>query len=214
VLYENFRPDDMVRDPGSDWLRGEGCVKLQPCGRPVHAAIDALHDALSRSPTLVPHAAIARNDPRAFRFVAYHDRIDVRNVFAPSFSTPHALAAVAVLGSHGLECFDEAAASDPRIRDPRERATLAEAPACSALFPRRRHCDAHVTLRDGTVLGGRCDIMRGEPGNPTDPAGFERKFFDIGTPVQGSALARRIHDDSLAVDRLRSLRDFAGREAI
>jgi 2-methylcitrate dehydratase PrpD len=210
ILYDNFRPDEVVAGLGDRWLLGEGYIKLYPCGRPVHAAIDALRDALASVAQPVAAADIARIEVRAFKFAAFLNRTDIRNAFATRFSTPFALASVAHHGSYGLECFDEAAAADPAILDLARRVELTEVPEYTAAFPARQPCDVAVILRDGRRLDGHCEVMRGEPENPVDPAEFRRKFFDIGTPIWGAALTARIHAEALGVDAVSDMRAFAG----
>ena len=214
ILYDNLRPEDVVRDLGRDWLLGEGYIKLYPCGRPVHAAIDALRAALASAPQAVRAADIARIEVRGFRFVVYLDRTDIRNAFATRFSTPFALASVAWHGSHGLECFEERAAANPQILELARRVEMTEVPAYTSAFPARQLCDVIVVLADGSRLEGHCEVMRGEPGNPADPAEYRDKFFAIGNPIWGETLCARIHEAAMQVDALADMRAFAGGQGI
>jgi 2-methylcitrate dehydratase PrpD len=214
ILYDNFRPQDVIAGLGQDWLLAEGYIKLYPCARPVHAPIDALRDALAKSASAVAAADIARIEVRAFGFAAYLDRIDIRNAFATRFSTPFALASVAFHGSHGLECFDEAAARNPLILDLARRVELTEDTGYTAAFPGSQRCDVVLVLNNGRRLEGHCEVMRGEPGNPADPAEFSDKFMAIGRPIWGEALAERIRSAALAIDQVSDMRDFAGSPGI
>lgn len=210
ILYDNFRPDAVVAGLGREWVLAEGYLKLYPCARPIHAAIDALRDALSRAPQPPGVEDVAQIDLRGFRFVVYLDRTDIRNAFATRFSTPFALASVIRHGSHGLECFSEAAAADPGILALARRVRMTEIPAYTAAFPERQRCELTITLRDGTRLDGRCETMRGEPANPADEAEFAAKFMAIGTPVWGESRAQAIHAEAMAVERVADMGAFAG----
>lgn len=210
ILYDNFRPQAVVEGLGRDWVLAEGYIKLYPCARPIHAAIDALRDALARAPRPVAAEDIASIDLRSFRFVVYLDRTDIRNAFATRFSTPFALASVIWHGSHGLECFSEAAAANEGILALARRVRMTEVPEYTAAFPALQPCDLTLTLRDGTRLQGRCDTMRGEPLNPADDAEFQAKFMAIGSPIWGEARARALHAGALAVDAVADMRAFAG----
>jgi 2-methylcitrate dehydratase PrpD len=214
ILFDNFRPDVVVAGLGSRWLLGDGYIKLYPCGRPVHAAIDALRDALARAPEPVRAEDVARIEVRAFQFAAYLNRTDIRNAFATRFSTPFALASVLVHRSHGLECFDEAAAADPLILDLARRVQLAEDAGYTAAWPARQPCDVVLVMNDGSRLSGHCEVMRGEPSNPVDRAEFQAKFMAIGTPVWGEDMAARIHAAALTVDATEDMRLFAGSPGI
>jgi 2-methylcitrate dehydratase PrpD len=214
ILFDNFRPDAVVAGLGRRWLLGDGYIKLYPCGRPVHAAIDALRDALARSPRPVLPTDVARIEVRAFQFAAFLDRTDIRNAFATRFSTPFALASVLFHGSHGLECFDEAAAANPVILDLARRVDLTEDAGYTAAWPTRQPCDVVLVMNDGSRLAGHCEVMRGEPSNPVDRAEFQAKFMAIGAPIWGEAMAGRIHAAALAVDEAADMRGFAGSPGI
>ncbi len=214
ILYENFRPDALVEGLGERWLLAEGYIKLYPCGRPIHAAIDALLDALAKSPVPVEPADIERIEVRGFEFAVYLNRTDIRNAFATRFSTPFALASVIFHRSHGLECFDEAAAANPVILALARRVELTEVAEYSAAFPVTQPCDVSVILHDGRRLDGHCEIMRGEPGNPVDPEAFRRKFFDIGRPIWGETRTAAIHAAALSIDQTADMRDLVGSEGI
>jgi len=214
ILFDDFRPEVVVAGLGTRWLLGDGYIKLYPCARPVHAAIDALRDALARSPRPVAPSDVMRIEVRAFQFAAYLNRTDIRNAFATRFSTPFALASVLCHGSHGLECFDDAAAADPRVADLARRVALTEDAAYTAAWPSRQPCDVVLVMNDGSRLAGHCEVMRGEPSNPVDRAEFQAKFMAIGTPVWGEALAAQIHAAALRVDAAGDMRDFAGTPGI
>jgi 2-methylcitrate dehydratase PrpD len=210
VLFDNFRPDDVVRDLGRRWFLAEGYIKLYPCGRPIHAAIDALRMALAGAKSPVGPEDIDRICVRGFKFITFLNRKDIRNAFATRFSTPFALAAVTVKRSHGLECFTDATAVDPVINALMQRVEMVETPEYSAQFPGRQLCDVDVLLKDGTMLQGRCETIRGEPANPADPSEYRDKFFAIARPIWGEALSARVYEDAMRIETLGSLRDLAG----
>jgi 2-methylcitrate dehydratase PrpD len=214
VLYTNYRPDDVVRELGARWVLAEGYIKLYPCGRPVHAAIDALREAIGCAGGPLRPEDVERIEVRGFKFAVFLNRKDIRNAFATRFSTPFALASITVKGSYGLECFDEAAAADPAIRALTQRVELAEVPEYSAQFPARQLVDVAVVLKDGRRLEGHCDIMRGEPGNPATRQEYRDKFFGLVEPLWGADLAGRVYEDAMQVERLASLRELAGGAAL
>ncbi|MBL8378996.1 MAG: MmgE/PrpD family protein [Burkholderiales bacterium] len=210
VLFDNFRPQEVVRDLGRRWLLADGYIKLYSCGRPIHAAIDALRMALAKTPVPVRPEDVERIEVRAFKFVVFLNRTDIRNAFATRFSTPFALAAITAKGSHGLECFTAATAADPVINALARKVEMTEVPEYSAEFPRKQLCDVAVLLKDGTRLDGHCKIIRGEPANPADPAEVADKYFAIARPIWGERLAGEVYTDVMRVEKLASLRDLAG----
>ncbi len=210
VLFDNFRPADVVRDLGRRWFLAEGYIKLYPCGRPIHAAIDALRMALAKATVPVRPEDIERINVRGFKFIIFLNRKDIRNAFATRFSTPFALAAVIVKGSHGLECFTDSTASDPRINALMQRVEMHEVPEFSAQFPGKQLCEVAVLLKDGTRLEGRCETIRGEPANPADPDEYREKFFAIARPIWGEVLSGRVYSDVLNIEKLGTVRQLAG----
>ena len=186
VLFDNYHPERMVHDLGRRWLLADGYIKLYGCGRPIHAAIDALRDALAPlgDPQAWPELEeIERIDVRGFKFLAFLNRTDIRNAFATRFSTPFALASVLRHRSHGIECFTDEAAADPRIHSLLPRISLREDPQFSAQFPIEQRCELQIELKDGRRLSGRCTIIRGEPAHPADPQDYRDKFMALAARV-------------------------------
>jgi 2-methylcitrate dehydratase PrpD len=217
VLFDNFRPDVLVEDLGRRWLLAEGYIKMYGCGRPIHAAIDALRQALGDAgdASSWPRAEdIERIEVRGFKFLVFLDRKDIRNAFATRFSTPFALASVIVHRSHGLECFDDAAAADPAIHALAQMVEMTEVEDYSSRFPARQRCDVAVVLKSGRTLVGHCDVIRGEPGNPADPGEYRDKFMDVGGAVWGTGRASELHESFMRIEELASMRDLGGAQGI
>lgn len=215
VLFDNFKPDVVVKDLGKRWLLAEGYIKLYGCGRPIHAAIDALRDALAPLGDVAhwPKAEdITRIEVRGFKFLAFLNRRDIRNAFATRFSTPFAVASVIVNRSHGLECFNDSAAANPDIHALMEKLSLVEVDDYSALFPQQQVCDVTITLESGGVLNGRCDIIRGEPANPADPQDYRDKFLGLARrvwPEWSAEQLNAVYEEALHVDDVADLRQLA-----
>jgi 2-methylcitrate dehydratase PrpD len=208
VLFDNFRPTDMTRDLGKRWLLADGYIKLYGCGRPIHAAIDALRDALAPlgDPAAWPRAdEVERIELRGFKFVVFLGSKDIRNAFATRFSTPFALASVLVHRSHGVECFTDAAAGNEQIQSLMQRITLQEDEAMTHAFPSRQRCELTLHLRDGRRLEGRCEIIRGEPANPADPAAYRGKFMALAARVWPADRLESLYEEAQFPERLDSL---------
>jgi 2-methylcitrate dehydratase PrpD len=217
VLFDNFRPDTLVADLGRTWLLAEGYIKMYGCGRPIHAAIDALRQALGEAgePSSWPGVEdIERIEVRGFKFLVFLDRKDIRNAFATRFSTPFALASVIVNRGHGLECFDDAAAGNPSIHALAQKVELSEVEAYSSQFPARQPCDVAVVLKSGRRLVGHCDVIRGEPANPAEAGEYRDKFMDVGGGVWGAPRASELHESFMRIEDLASMRDLGGAAGI
>ena len=186
LLFDNFRPEEVVRDLGRRWLLGEGYIKLYGCGRPIHAALDALRDALAPlgEPSAWPEAEeVERIEVRGFKFLVFLGRTDIRNAFATRFSTPFAIASVLLHRSHGIECFTDEAAGDARIHALMQRIDLQEDADFSERFPQQQRCELSLLLRGGRRLHGRCEVIRGEPANPAPAQEYRDKFMALAARI-------------------------------
>lgn len=211
VLGDAFDSAQAVRGLGEHWYAGEGYIKLYSGARHLHCAIDALRDLFDRH-SLDGFAIedIVRIDVRTHRLAVFCGAKVLDSAFGGRFSVPFAIATVLFHRRWDLDCFGEAAIRQPAIRDLMLRMDLREDEGFTRAFPDRQNCVLGIVLKDGRRLEGRCEVMRGEPDHPHDPAEIEKKFFDLATPVWGSELAKRVHADSLRLDAIADMRDFAG----
>lgn len=209
VLGDAFDPLQMVDGLGSRWLLTDGYIKLYPTGRYSHAAMDALIDVLERLPGqhLDPEA-VARIEVKTFRLGAMLGVKTVKNVFNTRFSIPFALASIICRGRCSLDCFEEAAVANPVIQALAQRTDVVEDPEFEARYPREQIAELAIHLTSGQVLRGRCEVMRGEPGNPHDPRDLERKFHELTEPVLGPASTQRLYDGLMSLERVADVRAF------
>jgi 2-methylcitrate dehydratase PrpD len=207
VLGDSFDPLKMVDGLGSRWLLTDGYIKLYPTGRYSHAAMDALIDLLARQPGgRLDAQAIARIEVKTFRLGAMLDVKTVKNVFNTRFSIPFALASIIHHGRCTAECFEEAAVANPVIQSLTQRTDVVEDAALEARYPRDQVADLVVHLKSGEVLRQRCEVMRGEPGNPHDPRDLARKFHDLTGPVLGEASSRRLYEGLMSLEKVADVR--------
>jgi 2-methylcitrate dehydratase PrpD len=209
VLGDAFDPLKMVDGLGSRWLLTDGYIKLYPTGRYSHAAMDALIDLLARQPggRLDPQS-VARIEVKTFRMGAMLDVKTVKNVFNTRFSIPFALASILYHGRCAPNCFEEAAVANPVIQSLTQRTDVTEDPALEARYPREQVAELAIHLTDGQVLRGRCEVMRGEPGNPHDPRDLERKFYELTGPVLGRPASERLYGGLMSLERVADVRAF------
>jgi hypothetical protein len=65
-----------------------------------------------------------------------------------------------------------------------------------------------IHLNDGRAIRGRCEIMKGEPGNPHRPEEVEKKFFDLIVPVWGAERAKKLYAGLLNLEQVADFRAF------
>ena len=206
VIADGFDSRRMIAGLGADWLIMQGYFKLHPSGRYSHAAIDALQAALATLPGgRLDVADIARIEVRAFQMAALLSGKHITTSFGAKFSIPFALATILVHSRSGIDCFDTPAVENPLVQELTAKVDVSEDPAYTRAYPDKQLCDVVIHLNDGRVVRGRCEIMRGEPGNPHPPAEVEKKFYDLMLPVWGG---RRAHDLYAALLKLEEFADF------
>ena len=210
VIADGFDPERFVSGLGSDWLILQGYFKLHPTGRYSHAAIDALDSALATLPGgTLDVDAIERIEVKAFQMAALLSGTNITTSFGAKFSIPFALATILVHGRSAVECFDIDAVRNPRVQALVRKIDVREEPAYTAAYPAQQICDVAIHMRGGNVVRGRCEVMKGEPGNPHRAEDVEKKYFDLMSPVWGADRARRLYDAVLALEHVADMRDFA-----
>jgi len=210
VLSDTFDRERAVAELGSEWLIAQSYFKLHPTGRYVHSALDALEDALSRVPGgRLAAEQVERMEVRTYMLAAILAEKQVISSFGARFSVPFALASVLHHGRSGLGSFDDDAVANPVVQALAKRVDLQEDKSHTARYPKETLCELRIVLRDGTVIEGRCTVMKGEPANPHRPEELRGKFFDLGTPVWGEPTTQKLFDGLMQVDDITDFGRFA-----
>lgn len=206
VLSDTFEREAVTSGLGTEWLITRNYFKLYPTGRYVHSAIDALEDLLKKVPGgRLDIDRIKGIRVRTYMLGAMLAEKNVVSSFGARFSVPFALASILYHGRSGLASFDERAVANPKIQALAALVDLREDERHTARYPHEQPCDLTITLADGSVCEGHCTVMKGEPGRPHRPEELEAKFFDLGTPVWGAAVAKRLFD---GLTNLENIPDF------
>ncbi|MBI4189059.1 MAG: MmgE/PrpD family protein, partial [Betaproteobacteria bacterium] len=214
VLADGFDPEAVVAGLGRDWLIADGYFKLHSAGRGTHSAIDALEAALAKSPGgRIDTEKVERIEVRTYKVsaspAAMLSNKAVTNSFGAKFSIPFALATILHHGHSDVACFDDTAVANPKVQALAARVEVEEEPAYTAAYPREQICNVKLVLNDGMTFEGRCTVMKGEPGNPHKPEDLERKFFELGTPIWGEEVARRLFQGCMRLEDIPDFRAFA-----
>jgi 2-methylcitrate dehydratase PrpD len=209
LLADDFRPAQVVAGLGRDWTLAHGYIKLYPSGRYVHSAIDAVLDALRHAPGgRIAPATVERVDVRAYKMVAFLGEKRPKNLFGTRFSVPFSIATIISHGRADLGVFGAQAFADKAIMELASRVDVVEVPEFTAAFHARQPVEVDIVCKDGNILRGRCEVTKGEPGNPHAAADIARKFDQLAAPVWGKANARKVYEACMAVDTIPDLRTF------
>jgi 2-methylcitrate dehydratase PrpD len=179
----------MLDGLGTTWHIMQNYFRLYACCNPIHPALDCLALALAE---LQPHPEqIAGIDCVTYRFASVMRDANPGNYFASKYSLPHAAATMAVRGHAGFAALDDIAVHDPVIAALRQRVTVTEDPAMTALVPRLKPARVTVTLTDGRQATHACDSHRGDFQAPFTAAELRDKFRELAGVVlttEGEAL--------------------------
>jgi len=208
VLADGFDPASATENLGREWILAQGYFKLHPTGRYVHSVIDALEDLLSRSGKL-DIANIVRMEVKAYRLAAMLAEKRVTSSFGARFSVPFALATILYHGRSELAAFEQAAVDNATIQALAARVDMQEEASYTARYPAEQVCDLRIVLSNGRALEGHCTITKGEPSKPHRPEELRAKFMQLGGPIWGEPVARRLLDGCMKLEEVPDFSRFA-----
>jgi 2-methylcitrate dehydratase PrpD len=209
LLADDFKPAQVVADLGRRWTLTQGYIKLYPSGRYVHSAIDALLDALRHAPGgRIAPGEIERVTVRGYRMVAYLGEKQPKNLFGTRFSVPFSIATIIFHGRDDLDVFGAQAFANRDVMNLAARVDVSEVAEFTAAFHTRQIVELDIECKNGTHFRGRCEVTRGEPGNPHAPADIERKFHQLAVPAWGERAARDVYAACMDVDKQPDMREF------
>lgn len=210
VLGDEFDEDSLTRDLASEWLMNTGYFKLHCTGRYVHAAIDAMEDALAGEPGhRLAANEIDRVVVKAFKLGAMLDGREIDSSFGARFSIPFALATLAVHGESSLEAFGESAVRNPDVQRLARRIEVLEDPSFTERYPELQLCEVEIGTTDGRTLRGRCEVMKGEPRNPYRGDEVERKFMKLATKAWNASVADSLREGFMGLEHIPAFGKFA-----
>jgi len=203
VLGEAFDETSLSRGLGQEWLINSSYFKLHCTGRYVHAAIDALAEACaSQAGGRIAATEIERINVRTFALAAMLNGQNIDSSFGARFSVPFALATLIVHGESSLEAFSDAAVGNPAVQQLCKRIHVQEDPAFTQRYPAEQVCELEIVTRQGKPLRGRCEIMKGEAGNPYKEGEVEAKYAKLATQAWGADVAARLQDCILGLEHI------------
>jgi 2-methylcitrate dehydratase PrpD len=208
VYGDAFSPEEALRGLGEEWMLTRGYIKLHPCGRYLHSALDLAEALLARHGAGFDAERIA-----AVTIGAYHPLSMLcgqvpGSTFGARFSAPFAVASLLVAGGRDFANFDAEAVADPRRRALAQRIRIEEVSAFTAAYPARQLCRMTVTWDDGREETLEASYIRGEAENPHDESDLVAKFHAVCEPLWGAAASREALARLLAIEEVPSLTEF------
>ncbi|HYG41914.1 MAG TPA: MmgE/PrpD family protein [Bordetella sp.] len=203
VLGDAFDETSLSQGLGQEWLINRGYFKLHCTGRYVHAAIDALEDACAGLPSArITAEDIEWIDVRTFALAAMLNGQNIDSSFGARFSIPFALATLIVHGESSLEAFSDPAVRNTEVQSLCQRIHVQEIPGFTQRYPAEQVCEVDILTRRGETLRGRCELMKGEAGNPYKNGEVEAKYLKLATEAWGTDTATRLRVGILALEQV------------
>jgi 2-methylcitrate dehydratase PrpD len=169
-------PDRLDAGLGESWAIESGYHKLYACCQYTHASVQAALELAGRD------AAKGRSITAIE--VETHDKALAlagtapETVLGAKFSLPHAMAAVAVLGTGGARGFEATTLADPAFAAMRDKVRLTRHPAIGD-WPNDRPARVHWVFADGSRESAACDNARGGADQPFSEAELLQKFGEL-----------------------------------
>ncbi|HET7157872.1 MAG TPA: hypothetical protein VFI62_02680, partial [Burkholderiales bacterium] len=152
---------------------------------------------------------IERIEVHAYMLAALLAEKNVVSSFGARFSVPFALASILVHGRSGLAAFDDSAVANQQVQALAQRVDLREEPSFTARYPEEQPVALRIVMCDGAEYSGKCTVTKGEPTNPHTQQELAAKFFELGEPVWGSEVTRKLHDGLMKLEDVGDFQAFA-----
>src|SRR3546814_14261513 len=68
-------------------------------------------------------------------------------------------------------------------------------------YPAEQLCEIDILTKRGQTLRGRCELMKGEAGNPYKNGEVQAKYSKLATEAWGSDTANRLREGILALEQ-------------
>jgi 2-methylcitrate dehydratase PrpD len=200
---------DALETLGQRWevLETGVTIKLYPSCAGTHPALDAILDLRRQHRfTDAEVETIGIGVDAVTPTILIYDRPTTG--LEGKFSMHYCAAAAVVMGRVGLDTFEPAAVSDPRIRDLLPRIAMTVDPTLRADAPALTQARVTLRLRDGRTLATEADGARGYPARPATEQELTDKFRTCAGRVLDSS------QTEIAIVLLRALDHLAGTEVL
>lgn len=188
----------LAKEPNVDeLLKKTDYFEIQRIYRKPYAACRHCHSAIEAALT-IRKAGIKPEDIKLIVVDTYrlavngHDHVDIRGTASAKLSIPYSVASAYILGSCGLEAFDENHVVDKRILELTAKVAVHENPEFTKLCSLKRIAEVHVYDNKDRKISKRIDFAKGDPENPMTREEIREKFFDLMEAAQRGENAKKI----------------------
>lgn len=183
-----WRPADLLDGLGEQWALRDTYVKIHPCCRHLHGAIDALLDLRAEHDL----SAVTAVHVETYSVAAAHAHTTFGSLIDAQMSLPYAVAVTLLDGEAGLPQFDEAHRASPAVAALAARVEVVAGDGFDARYPAERPARVTVHRAGQQSLCREVDLPRGEPSRPLDDEELTAKFRLLADPVLGAGRAAEV----------------------
>jgi 2-methylcitrate dehydratase PrpD len=206
MVGDGFNTEHLLDELGTRWEITRNYFRLYACCNPIHPALDVLKAALAE---LKPRAEdIDHIEFATYRFASVMRGANPPNFFASKYSLPHAAAVMVVRGRAQHSEIDDSALLDPVITALRQRVTVAEDPAMSALVPKLKPARVTVTLKNGRSATHACESHEGDFNQPYAETVLRDKFRELAGHVLSEQDVAQVEQAIDRCEEWQSVSDF------
>lgn len=181
--------------------------KIYPSCSATHTAIETTIKLVTKHDIKVEeidtiHVGVDKETPR---MLICHNPIDVTGA---RFSMEYSIAAAAVLREGGLCAFSESALCNPQIKGLLSRVQMEVKDELSQQYVYTHPSIVTITLKDGRMFYGRCDVPKGAPINPLDDGDLINKFNECADSWMSPTQQRLVLDDIFNLEKVSNINEF------
>ncbi|WP_329409108.1 MmgE/PrpD family protein [Nocardia vinacea] len=186
---DRWRPADLLDGLGQQWALRDTYVKVYPCCRHLHSAVDAVLE-LRASHDIDP-ARVTEIRVETYAVAAAHAHTRTDSLIDAQMSMPYAIAASLLNGQLGLTEFTAAQRNRHDAAALASRVRIGTDPALDDRYPRERPARVTISRSGLPDLCREVAQPRGEPARPLTDAELEAKFHVLAGPILGERRAAR-----------------------
>ena len=202
IIGESFDTDLVVKDLNGEYRIQQNYFKFYACCRLNHPSLEAVLGVRQRedfAPEEVEAVDIVTRSMLAGMLGDYPS-----NMLSAKFNVPYAVAATIVRNGADVNTFYPETINDGRIREMADKVHIKVDPELSAGREDGPMVKATIRLKDGRVLEGDTNIVRGDYGNRVPRQKLLDKFHFLNDDILGQ---ERVQALIKTVDRLEQLPD-------
>lgn len=185
-----WRPADLLDGLGEQWALRDTYLKVYPCCRHLHGAVDATLELRATHGIDPARVTEIRVDTYAVAAAHAHTRAD--SLIDAQMSMPYAVAVSLLNGRLGLTEFTAAQRNRDDIAALASRVRIGVDPELDRRYPRERPARVTISRSGLPDLCREVAQPRGEPTRPLTDAELEAKFHVLAGPILGDRRAARV----------------------